>query len=33
MGDAIMVVFHGEHSAPRDHAQRALLCAVEMRSP
>jgi len=32
MGDAIMVVFHGENSAaPRDHAQRALLCAVEMQ--
>jgi adenylate cyclase len=30
MGDAIMVVFHGE-SSPRDHAQRALLCAVEMQ--
>jgi len=31
MGDAIMVVFHGEDSAPRDHAQRAVLCAVEMQ--
>jgi adenylate cyclase len=31
MGDAIMVVFHGEHASPRDHAQRALLCAVEMQ--
>jgi adenylate cyclase len=31
MGDAIMVVFHGDHSSPRDHAQRALLCAVEMQ--
>ena len=31
MGDAIMVVFHGERAAPRDHAQRALLCAVEMQ--
>jgi adenylate cyclase len=31
MGDAIMVVFHGEDSLPRDHAQRALLCAVEMQ--
>jgi adenylate cyclase len=31
MGDAIMVVFHGERSSPRDHAQRALLCAVEMQ--
>jgi len=31
MGDAIMVVFHGEESSPRDHAQRAVLCAVEMQ--
>ena len=31
MGDAIMVVFHGESASPRDHAQRALLCAVEMQ--
>ena len=31
MGDAIMVVFHGDDSSPRDHAQRALLCAVEMQ--
>lgn len=31
MGDAIMVVFHGDESSPRDHAQRALLCAVEMQ--
>jgi adenylate cyclase len=31
MGDAIMVVFHGDHSSPRDHAHRALLCAVEMQ--
>src|SRR5687767_12388485 len=31
MGDAIMVVFHGEKSSPRDHAQRAILCAVEMQ--
>jgi adenylate cyclase len=31
MGDAIMVVFHGAKSSPRDHAQRALLCAVEMQ--
>jgi adenylate cyclase len=31
MGDAIMVVFHGENPSPRDHAQRALLCAVEMQ--
>lgn len=31
MGDAIMVVFHGDRSSPRDHAQRAVLCAVEMQ--
>jgi adenylate cyclase len=31
MGDAIMVVFHGDASAPRDHARRAVLCAVEMQ--
>jgi adenylate cyclase len=31
MGDAIMVVFHGENPSPRDHVQRALLCAVEMQ--
>lgn len=31
MGDAIMVVFHGDNPSPRDHAQRALLCAVEMQ--
>jgi len=31
MGDGLMVVFHGEQSSPRDHAQRALLCAVEMQ--
>ena len=31
MGDAIMVVFHGDESSPRDHAQRAVLCAVEMQ--
>jgi adenylate cyclase len=30
MGDAVMAVFHGGPS-PRDHAQRALLCAVEMQ--
>jgi adenylate cyclase len=29
MGDAIMAVFHGEPA--RDHARRALLCAVEMQ--
>ena len=31
MGDAIMVVFHGENPSPRDHVQRAVLCAVEMQ--
>jgi adenylate cyclase len=31
MGDAIMVVFHAENPSPRDHAQRAVLCAVEMQ--
>lgn len=31
MGDAIMAVFHGEAAVPRDHAQRAVLCAVEMQ--
>ena len=31
MGDGLMVVFHGEKSSPRDHAQRALLCAVEIQ--
>ena len=32
IGDAIMVVFHGDDPAsPRDHAQRAVLCAVEMQ--
>lgn len=31
MGDAVMVVFHGENPSPRDHAQRAVLCAVEMQ--
>ena len=30
MGDAIMAVFHG-HSSRRDHAQRAVLAAVEMQ--
>jgi adenylate cyclase len=29
MGDAIMVVFYGDESSPRDHVRRALLCAVE----
>jgi adenylate cyclase len=31
MGDGVMVVFHGDPGAPRDHARRALLCAVEMQ--
>jgi adenylate cyclase len=31
VGDAIMVVFHRESAPPRDHARRALLCAVEMQ--
>jgi adenylate cyclase len=31
MGDAIMAVFHGDDPSPRDHVQRALLCAVEMQ--
>lgn len=31
MGDAIMVIFHGDPATPRDHARRALLCAVEMQ--
>ncbi|HEX9434236.1 MAG TPA: adenylate/guanylate cyclase domain-containing protein [Burkholderiales bacterium] len=31
MGDAIMVIFTGDAAAPRDHARRALLCAVEMQ--
>jgi adenylate cyclase len=31
MGDAIMVVFPGDQSAPHDHARRALLCAVQMQ--
>ena len=31
MGDAIMVIFSGDPAAPRDHARRALLCAVEMQ--
>jgi adenylate cyclase len=31
MGDAIMVIFPGDPAAPRDHARRALLCAVEMQ--
>src|SRR5687768_9363884 len=31
IGDAIMVVFHGEAAVPHDHARRAILCAVEMQ--
>jgi adenylate cyclase len=31
MGDAIMAVFHGDPQSPRDHARRAVLCAVEMQ--
>ena len=31
IGDAIMVIFGGDPAAPRDHARRALLCAVEMQ--
>jgi adenylate cyclase len=31
IGDAIMVIFAGDPTAPRDHARRALLCAVEMQ--
>jgi adenylate cyclase len=31
MGDGIMVVFHGEKPSPRDHAQRAVLCGVELQ--
>lgn len=31
IGDAIMVIFPGDATAPRDHARRALLCAVEMQ--
>ena len=31
MGDAIMAVFHGDPAMPREHARRALLCAVEMQ--
>lgn len=31
MGDALMVVFSGDQRAPRDHARRALLCAVQMQ--
>ncbi|MEA3192681.1 MAG: adenylate cyclase [Betaproteobacteria bacterium] len=31
MGDAIMAIFHGDPAMPREHARRALLCAVEMQ--
>jgi adenylate cyclase len=31
MGDGIMAIFYGDPAAPRDHARRALLCAVEMQ--
>src|ERR1700741_2671788 len=31
IGGAIMVIFGGDPHAPRDHAGRALLCAVEMQ--
>ena len=31
LGDGIMVVFYGDNISSRDHAQRALLCAVEMQ--
>jgi len=31
IGDAIMAVFHGDPATPRDHARRAVLCAVEMQ--
>jgi adenylate cyclase len=31
IGDAIMVIFGGDPAAARDHARRALLCAVEMQ--
>jgi adenylate cyclase len=31
IGDAIMVIFAGDPAAPRDHARRALLCAIEMQ--
>ena len=31
LGDGIMVVFYGDNVRSRDHAQRALLCAVEMQ--
>lgn len=31
IGDAIMVIFPGDPTAPRDHARRAVLCAIEMQ--
>jgi len=31
IGDAIMAVFHGDPIVPRDHARRAMLCAIEMQ--
>ena len=31
MGDAIMVIFPGDPATPRDHARRAVLCAIEMQ--
>jgi adenylate cyclase len=31
MGDSIMALFHGDPGVPRDHARRAVLCAVEMQ--
>src|SRR6266850_2731951 len=31
MGDAIMVIFGGDPAEPRDHARRAVLCALEMQ--
>jgi len=31
IGDAIMVIFPGDATAPRDHARRAVLCAIEMQ--
>ena len=31
IGDAIMVIFPGDPTAPRDHARRTVLCAIEMQ--
>jgi len=31
MGDSVMALFHGDPGVPRDHARRAVLCAVEMQ--